>query len=145
MDNTGGMQYISTRLLVDDFATCFRFYRDIMGFKPTYGEENDVYAYFDTGATGIELFVRQYMDQVTGRTTHSLTEDAPDRGMMSFKVDSVDETYNQLKGKGVTMATEPTDRADWGVRAAHFRDPAGNLLEIFQSLTPAEGAATTEA
>jgi lactoylglutathione lyase len=140
MDNTGGMQYISTRLLVDDFAACFRFYRDVMGFKPTYGKEDDVYAYFDTGATAIELFIRQYMDQVAGRATAPITADTPDRAMMSFKVDNVDESYNQLKGRGATMVTEPTDRSDWGVRAAHFRDPAGNLLEIFQSLPTSEAA-----
>ncbi len=130
------MKYISTRLLVNDFPTCFRFYRDVMGFNPTFGKEEDVYAYFDTGGgmTGIELFVRQYMADVVGRANTPVAADAPDRGMMSFQVDSADESYKELQGKGVTFITEPTDRADWGVRAAHFRDPDGNLLEIYQSL-----------
>jgi catechol 2,3-dioxygenase-like lactoylglutathione lyase family enzyme len=28
-----------TRLLVKDFKACFKFYRDVMGFKPTFGTE----------------------------------------------------------------------------------------------------------
>ena len=128
------MKYISTRLLVNDFPVCFRFYHDVMGFNPTFGKEEDVYAYFDTGATGIELFVRKYMADVVGRSDAPAGDGSQDRGMMSFQVDSVDESYKELQGKGVTFVTEPTDRADWGVRAAHFRDPDGNLLEIYQSL-----------
>lgn len=144
MDNTkgGGMQYTSTRLLVDDFAACFRFYRDVMGFKPTFGEEGDVYAYFDTGATGIELFIRQYMDQAMGRSTVELTSAAPDRLALSFKVDNVDNTFTQLQDKGVEFATNPTDRADWGIRAAHFRDPAGNIIEIYTGLPQTTDART---
>ncbi len=30
-----------TRLLVLRFAECFRFYRDVMGFTVTWGDEND--------------------------------------------------------------------------------------------------------
>lgn len=135
------MEYISTRLLVRDFPTCFRFYRDVMGFNPSYGSENDTYAFFDTGATGIELFERKLMAEVVGRADAPATSNAQDGGMLSFKVDNVDETCQQLKDKGVTFVTEPTDRADWGVRAAHFRDPDGNLLEIFQSLNAPPDAA----
>ncbi len=128
------MEYTSTRLLVNDFPACFRFYRDVMGFNPSEGKEEDVYAYFETGATAIELFGKIYMADVVGRADAPATSNAQDGGMLSFKVDSVDETCQQLQGKGVTLVTEPTDRADWGVRVAHFRDPDGNLLEIFQSL-----------
>jgi lactoylglutathione lyase len=136
------MQFISVRLLVSDFPACFRFYRDVMGFKPTFGEENDVYAFFDTGATGIELFVRQLMAEAVGRADAPARANAQDGGMLSFKVDNVDETCQQLKGRGVAFVTEPTDRADWGVRAAHFRDPDGNLLEIYHSIQMTEDART---
>lgn len=35
------------RLLVDDFPACFRFYRDVMRFTPTFGDEHDGYADFE--------------------------------------------------------------------------------------------------
>jgi catechol 2,3-dioxygenase-like lactoylglutathione lyase family enzyme len=37
-------------LLVGDFPACFRFYRDVMRFRPTFGDEGDGYADFDVGA-----------------------------------------------------------------------------------------------
>jgi lactoylglutathione lyase len=39
-----------------------------------------------------------------------------------------------LQIKGVSFLTEPKNRPDWGIRTAHFRDPAGNLLEIYSPL-----------
>jgi catechol 2,3-dioxygenase-like lactoylglutathione lyase family enzyme len=42
--------------------------------------------------------------------------------------------YADLKAKGITFITEPQDRAHWGIRTAHFRDPDGNLLEIYNPL-----------
>ncbi|KAA0254227.1 MAG: hypothetical protein EDM79_20930, partial [Chloroflexi bacterium] len=39
-----------------------------------------------------------------------------------------------LRAHGVTLLTEPTDHADWGIRTAHFRDPDGHLIEINQPL-----------
>jgi catechol 2,3-dioxygenase-like lactoylglutathione lyase family enzyme len=38
------------RLLVRDYPACFRFYRDVMGLRATYGEEDTGYADFDAGA-----------------------------------------------------------------------------------------------
>jgi len=38
------------RLLVGDYGSCFRFYRDVMGFPVTFGDESSGYADFDAGA-----------------------------------------------------------------------------------------------
>lgn len=51
-----------------------------------------------------------------------------------FEVDDVDVAYQQLRDKGITFVTEPLDRPDWGIRTAHFRDPDGNLIEIYNNL-----------
>jgi predicted enzyme related to lactoylglutathione lyase len=32
------MRLTHVRLLVDDFAACFRFYRDVAGLAPTFGD-----------------------------------------------------------------------------------------------------------
>lgn len=34
------MQLTYVRLLVDDYEACFRFYRDVMGFGVTFGDES---------------------------------------------------------------------------------------------------------
>jgi catechol 2,3-dioxygenase-like lactoylglutathione lyase family enzyme len=57
-----------------------------------------------------------------------------DAVLLVFEVDNVDEAVEALKAKGVQFVSLPTDRPAWGMRTAHFRDPDGNLLEIFNAL-----------
>ena len=127
-------KYEYTRLLVTNFKACFLFYRDIMGFKATYGTEDDVYADFDTGATTIALFGRQNMSEAIGTTNRPPQAKSQDAFCLCFTVENVNAACEQLKLKGVGLVTEPTDRTGWGIRTAHFRDPDGNLIEISQSL-----------
>ena len=51
-------KYDYTRLLVEDFAACFLFYRNVLGLEPFMGTEDDVYAEFKTGETTLALFRR---------------------------------------------------------------------------------------
>jgi len=125
-----------TRLLVTNFKDCFLFYRDILGFKATYGSENDVYADFDTGSVTLALFDRQNMSEAVGTTNLPIQAKAQDSVCLCFEVQNVDAACEELKKKGVGLVTEPTDRTGWGIRTAHFRDPDGNLLEINQPLAP---------
>ncbi|MBZ0308214.1 MAG: VOC family protein, partial [Anaerolineae bacterium] len=45
----------------------------------------------------------------------------------------VDTTYQTLTAKGITFIHAPKDQP-WGIRAAYFADPEGNLWEIRQQL-----------
>ncbi len=130
-------KFSNVRLLVTDFPGCFRFYRDILGFKPGYGTENDTYALFDTGPIQIELFKRELMAQVIGAGDKPLSANAQDGVLLSFQVENVDTAVRDLQAKGVKLVHPPTDRSEWGVRAAHFRDPAGTLLEFWHRLPTA--------
>ncbi|MEC5423290.1 hypothetical protein QGM71_07220 [Virgibacillus sp. C22-A2] len=56
-----------------------------------------------------------------------------DRTALIFKVKSVEETYQELKSK-VKFITKPTEQRDWGIKVAHFRDPAASLIEIYESI-----------
>ncbi|HKV84923.1 MAG TPA: VOC family protein [Ktedonobacterales bacterium] len=134
-------RYSYTRLLVRDFAACFRFYRDVMGLTATFGEENDGYADFDTGATTLALFSRQHMADAVGSGGLPAQPEAQDRVALIFTVDNVDATAAELSSRGARFITEPQDRPDWGGRVAHFRDPDGTLIELFQSISmaPTEG------
>jgi lactoylglutathione lyase len=119
-----------TRLLVADFPATFRFYRDVMGFKPTYGDENDVYADFDTGSGSLALFVRSFMAQSIGTSSYSAEKNLQDSIALIFGVEDVDATCQELREKGVTLVAQPEDHPDWGIRTAHLRDPDGNLIEL---------------
>ncbi|MBM3696159.1 MAG: VOC family protein, partial [Actinobacteria bacterium] len=60
------LKYDYTRLLVRDFAACYRFYRDVVGLSPSFGTEDDNYAEFVTGATRISLFDAAEMAAAVG-------------------------------------------------------------------------------
>ena len=121
------------RLLVRDYPACFRFYRDVLGLEPTFGDEDSGYADFRTGDVSLALFDRGEMMQAIAMAP-STTVEGPDRVALIFGAESVDESVADLEGKGVRFVAPPTDHPEWGIRTAHFRDPDGTLLEIFSPL-----------
>jgi catechol 2,3-dioxygenase-like lactoylglutathione lyase family enzyme len=127
-------KYENTRLLVPNFKACFLFYSDVLGFTATFGTEDDVYADFNTGSTIIALFEQHLMSATMGTSSLPAQASAQDKACLVFAVDDVDITCRQLQQQAVEIIAGPADRPDWGIRAAHFRDPAGNLIEINQPL-----------
>jgi catechol 2,3-dioxygenase-like lactoylglutathione lyase family enzyme len=57
------------------------------------------------------------------------------RYMATIRVPDADETCAELARHGVVLLNGPIDRP-WGRRTAAFRDPAGNVWEIAQVLSP---------
>ncbi|UCZ53984.1 VOC family protein [Bacillus shivajii] len=124
------MQFTHTRLLVKDYETCFKFYKDTLGFEVDWGDENTNYAQFQTGGHLLAIFGRKMMADAVGKSDRPLEAQQMDRIVLIFRVDNVDESAYSLKKNGVSLDLEPVDRPDWGIRVAHFRDPDGNLIEI---------------
>lgn len=115
------------RLLVSDFPASFRFYRDVLGFTPTFGAEDEVYADFDANSQTIALFQRELMAEAAGADAEGSTCGAV---VVVLATHDVDAAAGVLREKGVALVSEPADRPDWGIRTAHFRDPAGHLIEV---------------
>jgi lactoylglutathione lyase len=128
------LRFTYTRLLVDDYGACFRFYRDVLGFRPSFGDETSGYADFDTGEVSIALFDRREMAEGIGRSDGGADRPQGDRLALIFAVEDVDREAAALQERGAALEAPPTDHADWGIRTAHFRDPDGNLIEINASL-----------
>lgn len=112
------MRLTHTRLLVTDFPSCFRSYRDALGLSAQMGNENDPYAEFLTGSTTLALFGRPAMAEAIGDIEKPLDAVSHDRVALIFEVDDVDAVFAQLKGRGVEIAAEPQDRPGWGIRTA---------------------------
>ena len=126
------------RLLVRDFDGCVAFYHDTLGFPVSILAEHAKFAEFDTGETALELYDRGMMAEIAGTEGRPDVDGGIDRALVTFQVESVDEKYEELRAKGVKFDVPPTDRPDWGARTAHFRDPDGNLLELFQHVEQKE-------
>ncbi|WP_067843092.1 glyoxalase/bleomycin resistance/extradiol dioxygenase family protein [Amphibacillus sediminis] len=126
------MELTHTRLLVDNYKECFLFYRDVLGFDVTWGDENSNYADFKFNGATLGIFERKQMVEAIGEKYSNAIEKV-DRTALIFKVNSVEESYQAFKNK-VEFITEPTEQNDWGIKVAHFRDPAGTLIEIYENI-----------
>lgn len=126
------MELTHIRLLVDNYKDCFHFYKDILGFEVTWGDENSNYADFKFQGVTLALFERKQMIAAIGET-YARDFEKVDRTALVFKVENVEKIYQELKRK-VEFITEPTEQPSWGIKVAHFRDPAGNLIEIYENL-----------
>lgn len=129
------MELTQVRLLVSDFPTCFRFYRDVLGLSPEPADEKGPYAKFSlpTGGAAIALQSREHFE----RDLPGLVAGTADRALVVLKVDAVDAVVESVRARGGRIAREPADA--WGrLRAAYLRDPEGNLIELQQWLVPAK-------
>jgi catechol 2,3-dioxygenase-like lactoylglutathione lyase family enzyme len=111
------------RLLVDDAPACFRFYRDVIGLTPTWGTETKGYADFDAGGSTLAIVGRAGQAEVVE------LRDTGDGAILVFGVDDLEAALAGLRARGAEPG-EIVDRPDWGIRFAHLRDPAGNLVEV---------------
>ena len=125
------MRLTHVRLLVDDYGESFRFWRDVAGLGPTFGNESSGYSDFAAGGVDVAIFDRNEQAEVVGAARESAT-------LLVFRVADVDAAVAELRARGAAVLGEPLDRPDWGIRVADLRDPAGNLLEVNHEI-PASG------
>jgi catechol 2,3-dioxygenase-like lactoylglutathione lyase family enzyme len=121
-------------LFVEDFEKCLIFYRDTLEL-PVAQLEAKFVAFQMNGHD----FALQELEQSANMVSLKVDAFEPqtgktDRVMLCARVDDIDATYAKLKAKGVTFTREPIDQY-WGLRAAYFTDPEGNLWELAQQIT----------
>jgi catechol 2,3-dioxygenase-like lactoylglutathione lyase family enzyme len=117
-----------TVIIVRDMEAMRRFYEDILGFS-------------FLRALSPNWIEYQIGDNTLALSRPGLTaSDVPTPNgtaalQLAFKVsvDQVDQCADELLRKGVDLLSPPTDQ-DFGHRTLFFRDPDGNLLEIFAEL-----------
>jgi lactoylglutathione lyase len=136
------MESMHVRLLVRDFDACFRFYRDVMGFRVLWGEEGSGYASFAVGdGPLLAIFGRHEMAEAVG--TGDLPQEAAcqDRAMLIFETEDVGAAVAALRALEAEFVADVADYPEWGIRAAYLRDPDGTLIELNSPLPRAEWSA----
>ena len=117
-------------LLVDDMPAMVRFYRDVLGFEITEGEDA-VNVYLIKDGTLFMLYERKNFENMTNRKYEYL------KGLnghfeIALYVDTfgdVDKEYARIIAQGGRSVLEPTTEP-WGQRTCYIADPEGNLIEI---------------
>lgn len=117
-------------LFVEDMPTMVHFYRDVLGFEITEGE-NAVNVYLIKDGTLFMMYERKKFEKMTSRKYEYL------KGLnghfeIALYVDTfeeVDKEYTRIIAQGAQAVLEPTTEP-WGQRTCYIADPEGNLIEI---------------
>jgi lactoylglutathione lyase len=125
-----------TRLLVNDIATCAEFYRDVLKFKPVTIQIEKGYAEFEIGHSSspmrLSLFRQQEMSEILRTSEKPLAANCQDRFCLILQVRNIDDIYHDLRHAQVEFDEPPTQNQEFALKVAYFRDPAGNLIGLFE-------------
>ncbi len=126
-------------LFVEDMATMVRFYRDVLGFEITEGE-NATNVYLIKDGTLFMLYERKNFEKMTSRKYEYIKgfNGHFEIALYVDTFDEVDKVYNDAVSKGAVSVLAPEDEP-WGQRTCYIADPEGNLIEIGSFNRPFEG------
>ena len=123
------MKLISIRIITADVERLVAFYEHVTGTQAIWG--NELFAEIGTPMATLAIG----SDKTVPLFGEGSAEPAANRSaIIEFIVDDVDEEYGRLRGELTDVVTEPTTMP-WGNRALLFRDPDGNLVNLFTPVT----------
>ncbi|MDG4884182.1 VOC family protein [Mesorhizobium sp. WSM4884] len=117
-----------TVIFARDMKAMRGFYEDIMGF-PVHSTLGEGWTAYQVGSCLLALTRRGVMFDDAPAPAGALSL------QLAFRVApaDVDQCAKALREKGVAIEMEPTDQP-WGHRTLFFRDPDGNVLEIYAEI-----------
>ncbi|BCJ36519.1 glyoxalase [Actinocatenispora thailandica] len=123
------MNLVSIRIITADLARLVAFYELVTGVPadwatPEFAEVRTPAGTVALGSTRtVPLFAPGSAEPAANRTA-----------IVEFLVDDVDAEYRRLAPALADVVTEPTT-LPWGNRSLLFRDPDGNLVNLFTPVT----------
>ena len=127
-----------TYLPHDDPDAALAFYRDALGFEVRNDVEYQGLHWITVGPVGqpgtsIVLHPPAADPGITDDERRTIAEMMAKGTFAGVNLASknLDDTFDQLQARGAEVVQEPTDQP-WGVRDCAFRDPAGNMIRVFE-------------
>ena len=121
------MELAQCRLVSDDVEGLAGFYARLLAVPTAL---NEYYVEIQAGPASVGFSRRRF-------TEHREADGPPASGpgrrddiILDFLVDDVDAEYPRIAALGVEWVMPPTTQP-WGNRSMVFRDPAGNLVNVF--------------
>jgi predicted enzyme related to lactoylglutathione lyase len=112
------VELAQSRIITDDVAGLAGFYARLLGVPVAL---NEYYVEIQAGPASVGFSKRRFTE-------------CRDTGggdvILDFLVDDVDAEYPRVAALGVEWVLPPTTQP-WGNRSMIFRDPAGNLVNVF--------------
>jgi len=128
------VQAAHTRFFVQDVGTCAEFYRDVLKFTPVTIQVEKGYAEFEVGGMNLSLFQQREMSEILRTSDRPANAETQDRVGLILKIHNLDDIYHDLRKAGVSFAEPPTQNKEFAIKVAYLRDPAGNLIGLFEPL-----------
>jgi catechol 2,3-dioxygenase-like lactoylglutathione lyase family enzyme len=123
------MKLISTRIITADVKRLVEFYELLTGVDAVWG--NELFAEIPTAIGTLAIG----SDKTVPLFGVGSAEPAANRSaILEYIVDDVDAEFVRLREHLDEIVTEPTTMP-WGNRALLFRDPDGNLVNLFTPVT----------
>jgi predicted enzyme related to lactoylglutathione lyase len=123
------MKFVSTRIITADVERLVSFYEMVIGVSAIWA--NELFAEIPTPVGTLAIG----SDKTVPLFGQGSAEPAANRScIIEFIVDDVDGEYGRLVGQLDGVVTKPTTMP-WGNRALMFRDPDGNLVNLFTPVT----------
>jgi predicted enzyme related to lactoylglutathione lyase len=120
------MRLVQSRFVTDDVERLAAFYARLFGVPVAL---NDYYVEIQAGPASVG-FSRRRFTEYSDQGTAAGGPARPDEVILDFLVDDVDAEYPRVAALGVGWVLPPTTQP-WGTRSMIFRDPAGNLVNVF--------------
>ena len=123
------MDLVSLRMITDDLERTVQFYEQVTGvaaarYTPVFAELGMPSCTLAIGHTQTTQLFGE--DSARPADNHTV--------IIEFRVDDVDSEYKRLKPLVDDWVQEPTTMP-WGNRSILFRDPDGNLVNLFTPVT----------
>jgi predicted enzyme related to lactoylglutathione lyase len=123
------MKFISTRIITADVSRLVEFYELVTKVSALWG--NELFAEIPTPIGTLAIG----SDKTVPLFGEGSAEPATNRSaILEFVVEDVDAEYERLREHVAEVVTAPTTMP-WGNRALLFRDPDGNLVNLFTPVT----------
>jgi predicted enzyme related to lactoylglutathione lyase len=122
---------VSIRIITGDIARLVDFYERVTGVPASWSTED--FAELRTASATLAIGSTRTVPLFAPGSARP----ADNRSVIiEFLVDDVDGVHRNLTGVVGEFVKEPTTMP-WGNRALLFRDPDGNLVNVFTPVTPA--------
>ena len=116
---------INTCLITNDVKVLTAFYSQVLKIEPR--KSGDDYVEFPTKVGTLALFAAAAQEKyIPGSATAGQNHSS----ILEFRVGNVDEEYARLRPVVKSWVKGPTTQP-WGTRSIYFRDPDGNLVDLF--------------
>jgi predicted enzyme related to lactoylglutathione lyase len=119
------MEFASIRIITDELDRLTAFYERVTGIAPV--RPAPVFAQFTTAAGTLAIGSSATVGMLGAAAPRPSSNASV---IIEFQVDDVDAEFARLRGELEDVVLEPTDMP-WGNRSLLFRDPDGNLVNLF--------------